>query len=59
MGVERATVGRIRPRKRRHLDRTKIALPGKERVEIAVCERPKSYRHKHSPSIVRRRIQRA
>jgi hypothetical protein len=44
VGVERATVGRIRPRERRHLDRTRIALPAKERVEIAVCERPESYR---------------
>ena len=47
MGVERATVGRIRPRESRHLDCTRIALPGKERVEIAVCKRPKGYCHEH------------
>jgi hypothetical protein len=59
VGVERATVGRIRPSKRRHLDSTRIALPGKERVEVAVCERPKSYCHRRSPSIVSGHIQRA
>jgi hypothetical protein len=37
----------------------KIALPFEERVEIAVFERPKGYRHEHSPWIVSRRIQQA
>ena len=45
VGVLLELVGWIRARKRRHLDGPRIALPGKERVEIAVCERPKSYRH--------------
>src|SRR6478736_2983195 len=59
VGFERAAIGRIRARERRHLDGTRIALPGEERVEVAVCKSSQADRHQRGPSIVSRRIRRA
>ena len=50
VGVERAAIGRIGPRERRHPHGARIALPDEEGVEVAVCECPERYRHEAEPA---------